>query len=1044
MNRAVRIGLAAAILFVSAAARGQSTRSASVADGHPSDEGASFALEAAPQTAPAISPAASPAAESGLSTGPASSPATGPTRDEGEAVSFSGMGMEQVANYLSEKLGKPVLVSDSVKSKQITVISKQKLPQAEAIALLRQAMLAQDIMLDEQPTLIRIRPMSEAMQANLLRVPAEQRAADLPDSFQVVTKEFFIRHCAVAKMVSVVQPMLSGFGHILTDPDARKVVVTDSVANLVRIEKVVEGMDVATAEPTVTEIIVVEHGDAAEIISIVRWLIAGRMSIPVTEITTASGASGAGQSPGGSRNSPSPTPMGMNMPSGPRPGGTPGATTPTATQIEPNRTPVTLMPHISRNWIIVVAPADLLPQIRQWVNELDKPRDAEKEYELLEVRYADINDVARQIEQTLRAMPAAEVRDTTHVVPFGQSKKLIVFGSRSGRRIVTDLLAQLDGEDAEKRIRRTFQLQYANAEEMAERIESLFSNLEVTYKSTYYTSYSRTNDQARLTVVPDKRRNTVTVLTDSATIQEIEKLIEEEDRPIDIGDVKPKVYELQYADPGEIHSLLTEMFSGKDNSSRSFWDMYFGSSSTEVKPIGRLLGQFTFQVMASSNKLIVNSTSAANYQVIDELIAELDQPQRAGLPVIIELKYANAEDLCEQLNAMLAEPGTLASVRRADRGLADYRRYGDAGRTGQQPQNPQQEARAENADEMTFWWQSFRPPQDQVPSSNLIGRIRIVPVYRRNALMVLSPESYKEPVMEMIAELDQPGRQVMIRSRIGEIQHDGQTTLGLRIASDPSILGQADSAIGGSARAAYEGVFGSTLILNANANVAALLNMLIRDFGLRVMLEPTLTTSDNEASEYFDGQDVPVQTQVRQSAEGTSTVTDIKYEQVGTRIRVRPHITQNGNVDLMINLEVSRIVPGTSALGNFIFDRREVTTHVIVNSGQTIMLSGIIRQEDFEEVHKAPLLGDLPLIGKLFRSIDKGKSNREMVIFITPVVMSTSEEIDREMAEPLRVLDRVQESLDNYESFTDDCSCFPTRKDPAGGAPSVPDVEAAP
>ncbi len=161
-----------------------------------------------------------------------------------------------------------------------------------------------------------------------------------------------------------------------------------------------------------------------------------------------------------------------------------------------------------------------------------------------------------------------------------------------------------------------------------------------------------------------------------------------------------------------------------------------------------------------------------------------------------------------------------------------------------------------------------------------------------------------------------------------------------------------------------------------------------------------------------------MQTEARTSAEGTQTVTEIDYEEVGTRVRVRPHITVNGSVDLMINLEISRIVPGSTALGNFIFDRREVTTHVIVRNGQTIMLSGIIRQEEFNEVRKVPLLGDVPLIGVLFRSVDKGTRNRELVLFITPRVMGTPEEVEAAMQKPRETLNKIEESMQRHEPQT--------------------------
>ena len=115
----------------------------------------------------------------------------------------------------------------------------------------------------------------------------------------------------------------------------------------------------------------------------------------------------------------------------------------------------------------------------------------------------------------------------------------------------------------------------------------------------------------------------------------------------------------------------------------------------------------------------------------------------------------------------------------------------------------------------------------------------------------------------------------------------------------------------------------------------------------------------------------------------------------------------------MINLEISRIVPGSTALGNFIFDRREVTTHVIVQDKQTIMLSGIIRQEKFEDIRKVPLLGDLWLVGALFRSTDKGIRNRELVVFITPHVISTEVAAAKMMKKPLESIERIKKSLED-------------------------------
>jgi hypothetical protein len=138
-------------------------------------------------------------------------------------------------------------------------------------------------------------------------------------------------------------------------------------------------------------------------------------------------------------------------------------------------------------------------------------------------------------------------------------------------------------------------------------------------------------------------------------------------------------------------------------------------------------------------------------------------------------------------------------------------------------------------------------------------------------------------------------------------------------------------------------------------------------------------------------------------------------------------------------------VPGVTALGNFIFDRREVTTHVIVQNGQTIMLSGIIQQDKFDDIRKVPLLGDIPLIGPLFRHVDKGVKNREMVVFLTPHVIENAQQLEQQMAQPRDVMRRVEQSLDAPpESPTtvppEPPASQPDQNPPAGTAP-VPSAQ---
>ena len=94
-----------------------------------------------------------------------------------------------------------------------------------------------------------------------------------------------------------------------------------------------------------------------------------------------------------------------------------------------------------------------------------------------------------------------------------------------------------------------------------------------------------------------------------------------------------------------------------------------------------------------------------------------------------------------------------------------------------------------------FWWQRSRPPTDKAGASNLVGAIRIVPVWRQNALLVLAPPEYRASVSQLIGQLDKPGRQVLIAAIVAEMSSDDATALGLRWSSQSITPTNPDNAI---------------------------------------------------------------------------------------------------------------------------------------------------------------------------------------------------------------------------------------------------------
>lgn len=926
--------------------------------------------------------------------------------EETYALSFNNVPIMTLAQFLEKSLGKPVIPHEKVKNTKITVISTEKRPLDEALQVISQALRQNGVIIQEYPLHIELLPIDQARAVQRVVLGPEEPLAAIADKARIVDKMFRVEHYDVNKLKDVIVAMLPEYGFVVADPNTRTLIVTDTVAGLEQIEKVVDRLDVPLSDQTIKKIIKVQHGDAGRIVSLVRTMVAGSLGKEAKDLFASSG--GGGNKRGGK--------------SGEQ-----------AVLIEASKSPIVLTAEVSRNWIIAVADAQTMSLIERWVEELDQQEMVDEPFEIFAVEHAEINEVAAQVQQAIEAMPGTDIRESTRIVPFVQSRRLLVFGSQRGRALVRNLLAKLDIESSEYQQVREFVLKHADASNVAEKIEALFLNRTVRSSSPWGTRYSM-DGPAAVRVTPDARRNSVTVVTDPVRMKRIEEMIADEwDTPFEMEDVQPRVYILKYADPLQVQDLLDEMFTVQRRSSGPWWN----PSTEESNPVGRLAGQFAFESMPDSNMLIVTTKTPSNYAVIDQIVKQLDQPQDAGLPRIIELKHANAEDLAEQLNAVMSEPGTPAEIRRATRTLseADRESITDTGNANNNNNRNQQNRNNDQVSPgmMRFWWQSARRRTDEQEASNLVGVPRFVPVNRRNALMILAPEAYIKPLAELITELDRPGMQVVIHAVIAEIQHDDSTTLGLRIASDPSVLADPrlqDSAIGGNASANLAELMGGTFsvgdetfgraVFGSEINIAFLIQMLKKKMDLRILFEPRLYTADNQEAQFFDGRDVPVQTRAQSSTEGAATTREFEYVPVGTRLRIRPHITKDGSVDLNINLELSRQATGENVFGNPVFDRRETTTHVILKDGETVMLSGIIRREDFTEKRKMPLLGDLPLVGGAFRSTDQAQRNRELIAFITPRVIRGGpagedqvEQRDRELLNRVReVFQETQQKID--------------------------------
>ncbi len=296
----------------------------------------------------------------------------------------------------------------------------------------------------------------------------------------------------------------------------------------------------------------------------------------------------------------------------------------------------------------------------------------------------------------------------------------------------------------------------------------------------------------------------------------------------------------------------------------------------------------------------------------------------------------------------------------------------------------------------------------------------------QNSLLVLATPEIQDALLSIIEDLDRPGRQVMITATLAEVTLGDGLNLGIRVGSN--ISAQGDNSIGGRlgldlTKGNTNGTDGDqfaspwfdTSFLEVNTDVNFIISALSETNNVRILQRPRVFTSDNREAKFFAGQDVTFQTGSTTNQNGTTSNFD--QQSIGIGLNVRPRITKERNVAMEIEVLLSNLAQTQFINDNPVVNRRQTTTTVTVKNNQTIVISGIRREDDSDIVRKVPLLGDIPGLGAIFSSTEKSKALVELVIFVTPIVVDNPDENDANFNEnDLKRLDELSKPLEEMSS----------------------------
>ena len=295
----------------------------------------------------------------------------------------------------------------------------------------------------------------------------------------------------------------------------------------------------------------------------------------------------------------------------------------------------------------------------------------------------------------------------------------------------------------------------------------------------------------------------------------------------------------------------------------------------------------------------------------------------------------------------------------------------------------------------------------------------------RNALIVLASAEQYQNIFDTVKQLDVEKSQVYIQAKIVEVNTNLAENIGLKYGfNGGSITANGLFSLAGNAGAAPLAISQSLLGFLSNQtyhegdngnpgytttdrafqfdsgitkvfSLGAQLDLLKQNGAAQILSKPSVLSTNNKESSIYVGRTQSILTQSQQSTQGSSNVlNNYSREDIGITLKVKPRLSSNNKVSLEIETTIEDILPGSGTSADRpTTTKRSVKTNAIVNHAETIILGGLIKSADGKSVSKIPILGDIPIIGRLFTSRGDSGSKVNVVIYITPYIIKKSSDL---------------------------------------------------
>lgn len=271
----------------------------------------------------------------------------------------------------------------------------------------------------------------------------------------------------------------------------------------------------------------------------------------------------------------------------------------------------------------------------------------------------------------------------------------------------------------------------------------------------------------------------------------------------------------------------------------------------------------------------------------------------------------------------------------------------------------------------------------------------------QNSLIITAPPSVLNTFRGVIETLDVPRPQVLVEAIIVEVNMESLVDLGVEWQTEEVREGKRHDGAGGVSLIPSslspvtfdennQLTLGSGLSLGyfRKGNLRSLFSALAGESNANILSTPSIVALDNQEASILVGENVPFITG-SEARDGDSPFQTIERQDIGITLKVKPRINNMSSVTLEIEQSVESISQSAAATADIVTNKREISTRVLIGNDEILVLGGLIRDEVSESQSKVPLLGDIPLLGRAFRSTSNDVDKKNLMVFIHPVILDT-------------------------------------------------------